>query len=110
MKENLIKRLLASVKCAVCGQHYQVDKISILDHEEDLWFLEASCFACETQCLVAVIIKEEEVPQAVTDLTEAELDSFESAGALTTDDVLDIHDLLKDFDGDFSQLFAQRKT
>ncbi len=110
MKENLIKRLLTSVKCAVCGQHYQVDNIRILVHEEDLWFLKASCSACDTQCLVAAVIKEERVPEVVTDLTKAEGDSLESAAVVTADDVLAIRDFLRDFSGDFSQLFDQMKT
>lgn len=105
--EDLIKRLIASIKCGVCGQRYEVDNISILGHRQDLWYLRALCSACRTQSLVAVVIKEDRLPEAITDLTETELDKFRDAGVLTADDVLDIHDFLKDFSGDFSQLFYQ---
>ena len=107
MEENLIKRLMTSIKCNVCGHYYEVDDVSILDHREALWFLKARCSACHTQCLVAAAIKEDRVPEVITDLAEAELDKFKNIGVLTADEVLDMHNFFKDFDGDFSRLFRQ---
>ena len=108
MEESLVKRLIASIKCAVCGQRYKVDDISVLGHQDDLWFLGAFCSACHTRCLVAAVIKEDKVLKVITDLTEAELDKFRNVAGLTEDDVLDMHNFLKDFDGDFSRLFEQK--
>lgn len=107
MVEDLIKRLIASIKCGVCGQHYGVANINILGHRRDLWYLRAFCSACHTQSLVAVVIKEDRMPEAITDLTETELDKFRDLGVLNANDVLDIHNFLKDFSGDFSRLFNQ---
>lgn len=107
MEEGLIKRLMASIKCGVCGQRYEVDNINVLGHQEDLWFLSASCPACHTRCLVAAVIREDRLPEVTTDLTKAELDRFRNVSRVTTDDVLDMHNFLKGFDGDFSQLFSQ---
>ncbi len=108
MEEGLIKRLMTSLKCGVCGQGYEVANINVLGHNEDLWFLSAICPACHTRCLVAAVIKEGKVPEVITDLTEAELDKFKNAGSLTDDEVLDMHNFLKGFDGNFSRLFSQR--
>ena len=108
MEESLVKRLVASVQCNVCGQHYEVDNIDILDHEEDLWFLRVSCPTCNTQYLMAAIIKVDKVTEVITDLTEAELDRFSNVVSLTHDETLDMHNFLKGFDGDFSRLFAQK--
>ena len=108
VEDNLIKRLMTSVKCSVCGQRYEVDNIDVLGHREDLWFLRVVCPACHTQALVAAVIKEDRVPKVITDLTEAELDRFRDVGVLTTNDLLDVHNFLKDFDGDFSRLFGQK--
>ena len=110
MEETFVKRLMASVKCAVCGQCYETDNISVLGHDEDLWFLRMLCSACHNPCLVAAVIKEERVPEVVTDLTEAELDRFGKVGILTTDEILDMHNFLKDFSGGFSQLFSRREV
>ena len=108
MEEKLIKRFMTSIKCSVCGQRYEVDKVKVLGHQEDLWFLSVSCSACQTQCLVAAVIKESKAPKVITDLAEAELDKFKKIDKLTADEVLEMHSFLKGFNGDFSQLFSQR--
>lgn len=107
MRENLVKKLMASTKCAVCGWHYEAGGISVLGHEDDLWFLTVSCSACDTRYLVAAVVKDESVPEAVTDLTEAKMGRFEMAKVVTADDVLNMHDFLSSFDGDFPRLFER---
>jgi len=107
VEESLIKRLIASIKCGVCGQRYAMDSVSILGHRQDLWYLRARCSDCHTQSLVAVVIKEDGSTEPVTDLTKAELDKFRDTDALNVDDVLDMHIFLKGFDGEFSHLFDQ---
>jgi len=108
VEENLIKRLMTSIKCGVCGQRYGVDNIDVIGHREDLWFLRVVCLSCHTQALVAAVVKEDRLPEVITDLTEAELDRFRDVGVLTADDVLDMHNFLKDFDGGFFRLFSQK--
>jgi hypothetical protein len=105
MEEKLIKKFMTSIKCSVCGQHYKIDNVGVLGHQKDLWFLTVSCSACQTQSLVAAVIKEGKAPEVTTDLTEAEMDKFKKMDILTHDEALDMHNFLKDFDGDFSQLF-----
>ena len=107
MEDGLIKRLMASIKCDVCGQGYELGSINILGHDKDLWFLSALCPACHTRYLVVVVVKESNVPEVTADLTEAEVGKLKNAGSLTSDEVLDMHNFLKDFDGDFSRLFSQ---
>ena len=105
MEERLIKRLMASMKCESCGQHYEVYNIDVLGHREDLWFLRVHCSACHTQCLVAAIVKESRMSEVVTDLGEIELDEFKD-NVIEIDDVLNMHNFLKDFDGNFSRLLG----
>ena len=107
MKERLVKRLIASIKCGSCGQNYGESNIDVMGHSEDLWFLVALCPSCNTQCLVAAIIKEDSAPEIVTDLTKAELDKFRNMDMVGADDVLDMHNFLKDFDGDLPRLFRR---
>ncbi len=108
MEENLIKRFMTSIKCSVCGQRYEVDNVKVLGHQEDLWFLNVFCSACQTQCLVAAAVKEGRIPKVINDLTEAELERFKKMDNLTADELLDMHSFLEDFDGDFLQLFSQK--
>lgn len=109
MEETFIKRLMASTKCGICGQRYEIDNINVLSHHENLWFLRTHCSACHTQCLVAAVVKEDRAPKVITDLTRAELDRFKNMGVVTADEVLEIHNFLKDFNGDFSRLFSRHE-
>ena len=109
VNDSVIKRLMSSVKCAVCGQHYEEGEIKILGHQEDFWVLGLSCSACHTGCLAAAVIKENRAPGVITDLTEAELEKFRKTDELAADEMLDMHNFLKDFDGDFARLFSYRQ-
>ena len=108
MEESLVKRLLTSMKCGACGQHYEEGDIDVIGHNEELWFLRIFCSSCHTKCLVAAIIREDKKAEVITDLTEAELDKFRHVDKVRVDDVLDMHNFLKNFDGDFPRLFQKR--
>jgi len=109
VNESVIKKLMSSIKCAVCGQRYEEDGIKILGHQEELWFLGVSCSVCHTRCLAAAVIKEDKAPQVITDLTGADQEKFRNVDRLTADEVLDMHNFLKNFDGDFSRLLTPSK-
>ncbi len=107
MEEGLLKKLMATVKCGVCGRSYDTENVDVVGHEEDLWFLKAFCPSCHTECLVAAVVKKEKAPKIPNDLTQTEFRRFANEHGPTADDLLDMHNFLKDFNGDFSQLFNQ---
>ena len=107
MEESLVKKLIASIKCGACGQYFKEANVSVIEHNEELWFLRVVCSSCHTKCLVAAIIREDEKAEFITDLTEVELEKFKNLDEIRADDVLDMHNFLKDFDGDFPRLFRQ---
>jgi len=108
MDEGFIKRLVATIKCGVCGQRYEGEHVRILGHYGDLWFLSVYCSACHSQGLVAAVIREGQLPELITDLTEEEYDKFREMDVVSEDDLLDIHNFLKEFDGDFSRFFSMK--
>jgi len=105
--ESIIKELMSSMKCSVCGQRYELGNIKILGHEEHLWLLRIACSSCHTQYLVAAGIRKDRMNEAITDLTDVELEKFKNSGIPSSDEVLDMHNFLKNFNGDFSQLFQK---
>ncbi len=109
MEERLIRRLMSTIKCSSCGQHYESYDIDVLGHNEDIWFLQVRCSHCHTQSLVAAIIKETRMPKVVSDLTKAEMDKLRHFVLVNADDVLSMHEFLNEFDGDFSHLFGRRQ-
>jgi len=109
MDERLIKRLIATIKCGTCGQNYREDQVEIVEHDDDVWFLNVYCSCCQVKSLVAAVIKREKEPEAVDDLTGAEVARFQHIDAVSGDDMLDMRDFLKSFDGDFSSLFRNKE-
>jgi hypothetical protein len=99
MREESVKKVIASLKCSTCGQSYREAGIDVIEHKEEVWFLKVLCPACHAGSLVAAIIREE-APPPVNDLTRAELERFRDAGAIGEDDLLEMHAFLKGFDGD----------
>lgn len=106
MDEPQVKKLLSSLKCGVCGQRYRIQNLQVLGHRDELWFLNVSCTACGSQGMMAAVVKESRAYPVITDLSPEELERFGTTPAITGDDILDMHHFLKDFDGDFSRLFA----
>jgi ribosomal protein S27E len=110
MDERLFKRLMTTIRCSECGEHYEGENVKILGHYDDLWFLNVYCPGCQTQGLVAAVLKEGKPLELVTDLTEWEYAKFREMAVVGADDVLDLHSFLKEFNGDFSTLFSMEEV
>ncbi|MBI3930010.1 MAG: hypothetical protein HY319_31010 [Armatimonadetes bacterium] len=115
--ERIVKQLMTTVKCTVCGNNYESDNVNILGHQEELWFLAVACSRCRTRGLVAALIRgvgqvERVDPSAVSfGESQAGRVETESAGVptlakVTTEDVRHMHEFLNQFDGDFTRLFG----
>ena len=103
-KRELIKHLVASIPCAVCQHCYEPDDVRIVEHHGEIWILAVKCDHCGTQGLVFAMIKEEEM-ETVSDLAPQEWARFREMPRIDADDVLDVHEFLRDFDGDLVSLF-----
>jgi hypothetical protein len=110
VEDNLIKKLITSIKCGVCGRHYEADGVRLLGQRDDLWFLSAEGKSCRARALVAVVLKEDGLPAVVTDLTAAEQRLFRNMAVPTADELLDMHGFLKGFKGDFASLFGEEEA
>jgi len=107
---GLIKHLVlrSASKCTACGRAYTPESIGVLGREADLWFLSLTCQYCRNRVLVAALVKEQKATAVITDLTAEEQSKFQRAPKITTDDVLEMHEFLAEFDGDFARLFGNK--
>ncbi|MFC1974212.1 hypothetical protein ACFLU2_02535 [Chloroflexota bacterium] len=103
-----MRQILSALECSVCGQKYEVRNIEVLGQEEELWFISVVCMHCQTRGVVAAVVREAEVGEVVMDLTEAEYEKFAQADPVGFDDLLDVCNLLKDFNGSLLDLFAKK--
>ena len=68
------------------------------------------CSCCQVKSLVAAVIKREKKTDAVNDLSGAEVARFQHIDIVDGDDMLDMREFLKGFNGDFSSLFQKNKS
>jgi len=116
-REERIKRLiLAAVsRCGACQRVYAITDFAIIGHREHLWMLAVQCPGCQHQGFITAVVEghgmeERHTPRA----SRAEFFTEETArivpqDPVTVDDLLDLHDFLDEFNGDFAGLFARRK-
>jgi len=103
-KHLFIKHLITNIKCAVCQSHYGIEDIHIIDHRDELWVMAVTCSQCHTRGLIFAIIKETGESEGIAELTPEEWIKFREMSQIDADDVLDMHEFLRDFEGDFVSL------
>ena len=108
MEDRRIRYYLSRIKCSVCGQHYKSTKIEFLGSFDEYSFFQITCEVCSTQALVTAIVQKDEdkTSDVITDLTVEELKTSDTRSPVSTDDMLDMMNYLKDFDGNISEIFS----
>ena len=104
---DFVRQLLENIKCVVCSEEYEEDDVSIMGQQDELWMLMVLCHHCGTQGIILAMVKEDEHIELLTDLTPEELDMIYDLPAINSEDVLDVYQFLRDFDGSFLDLFKE---
>ncbi|HUW96897.1 MAG TPA: hypothetical protein VMW58_14030 [Anaerolineae bacterium] len=104
---DFVRQLLENIKCVVCSKEYEEDDVSIMGQQDELWMLMVSCHRCGTQGIILAMVKEDEHIELLTDLTPQELEWIGDLPAINGEDVLDVCQFLRDFDGSFLELFKE---
>ena len=105
-----LRTQLTSFGCAACGQPYESGRIRLLAERDGLFFVDLGCAHCGTQAVAIVTIQvdDDDVPRAEPgERFEGGRLHPDPAPAVTTDDVLSMHALLSDFQGDVPTLLAR---
>lgn len=71
---------------------------------EQLWIVSVRCRRCRHQ-QVFWVARNRDDEDALTDLSADEEARFSLMEPVTGDDILDVHEFLEGFDGDFKRLF-----
>ncbi len=107
------------------GGREDLDDFAIIGHREHLWMVTVICEGCHNQGFITAVLDGQDGGQvhdrgATTspapterrgrrsDLLPGERARFAGSAPVGTGDLLDLHDFLDDFDGDFAALFAGR--
>lgn len=108
-------------RCSVCHRGFEPDNVHVLSRKSDMWMLMVSCGECHARNFVAAVIGDgdaEEAQLALRRLGEEHVrssgdidpeDDVEPNEPVSVDDVLEVHEFLQGFDGDFRALFGQNE-
>ena len=119
--EKQIKRIVLRrmERCSVCHHVFEPDDIHVLSRKPDLWMMVVECDECHARNFVAAVLNDgdpSEAQLALRRLSEGadapapemiEAAAKPGPDAINVDDVLDMHEFLETFDGDFSRLFTR---
>lgn len=114
-RERHIQQLLLTAvsRCSGCHGDYSLSDFAVIGHRDYIWMVTVICKACRRQGFITAIVEDERLEQpgatplsapAISDLLPEEAREA-GAPSVSTHDVLDIHEFLRDFDGNFATLF-----
>ncbi|CAA9526329.1 MAG: hypothetical protein AVDCRST_MAG73-599 [uncultured Thermomicrobiales bacterium] len=118
VSEPQIKRIVLNrlERCSVCHHLYEPDDIRVITRKPAMWTLLVECTECPARNFVAAVLQDgdpEEAQRTLRELSRSSAfgDEFPSvpepvSPPVSTDDLLDLHEYLADFDGDFRKLFG----
>ena len=102
--KQIILQIQKTIPCKDCGRAFPDSNVHIIGTVMNEGFLAAHCDHCKNKTLLSVFFKANRVskkgdPKLIHDIR-----------TIHPDEVLDMHNFLKDFDGDFSRLFSQSSS
>jgi hypothetical protein len=123
--ENQIKRIVLDRmdRCGICHRSYEPEDVHVLSRKPDFWMMLVQCTDCHAKSFVAAVMKDGDPGEArlalrqlteqaesgtVTIEAESGEELIEYDEPVDAHDVLDMHEFLESFDGDFRKLFAQK--
>jgi DNA-directed RNA polymerase subunit RPC12/RpoP len=104
MEQEVLKRIVAALRCSQCGASFKPEGVDFLGSKDDMWYFMVDCSGCGNREMVAALVQQAGEAEQCTDLTESETGKF--VHPVESDDLIDIHLYLKDFGGDFKSLFG----
>ena len=105
-QERLFRQLLSTHRCTNCRHRFDRDRFNVVARHEKLWVVSARCSSCRASQMFWVSLRNG-IQLAPEEVSPLEREHFEALPELTSDDVLEMHEFLNEFDGDFRSLFAR---
>lgn len=124
IKRNILDRM---DRCTVCHRDFGADDLKVVRRERGYWVVAVTCGDCHNRNLVAAVLDDGDTTEARNVLKEmsnaagfdisftpiedapVELEPAPKAGPLVNaTDVLEMHEFLTHFNGDFQRLFREQ--
>jgi hypothetical protein len=110
-------------RCGICHRSFEPEDVHVLSRKPDFWMMLVQCTDCHAKSFVAAVMKDGDPKEArlalrqLTEQAESGAETIEpeieegvpySSDPINSHDVLDLHEFLETFDGDFQKLFSQK--
>jgi hypothetical protein len=105
-KRRLVLKLVMQLRCMACGELFDPHDFALVERKPDVWVLGIQCRHCGVSSHVVVLMRLETKPEPIGELTQEEIESAAEWPPISSDDVLDVHELLEEFYGDLDDLFS----
>jgi hypothetical protein len=92
--------------CPVCGRSLKGCDVQVLSHEEERFQLQVTCAQCQVTFIVVLAIAGAAVEETEPAVEEATV-AHAAAEPISTDEILDVHLYLKNFQGTLRELIHQ---
>jgi hypothetical protein len=111
MHSMIVRYLVAHTQCSGCGRRYAAEDVHLRHRRGDIWLASVVCRHCGLQGLIMAAISASHAEDGETALDQEaqERAALEDLGPISSDEVVDVHCLLRDFGGDMKQLLRRRK-
>jgi hypothetical protein len=104
-QEHRLKQLISSYRCHVCRRCFERDHVRLAARHEQLWIVSVRCSLCRNQQVFWIALKDNHDEAILEDVSDSEDEEHAAMPPVTSDDVLDMHEFLRSFNGDFRKLF-----
>jgi hypothetical protein len=84
---------------------FQREQVRLAARHEQLWIVSVRCSLCRNQQVFWIALKEEAAENVLRDVVHHDDPEPAEMDPVTADDVLDMHEFLQAFNGDFQRLF-----
>jgi hypothetical protein len=93
--------------CPVCGRSLKGCDVQVLSHEEERFHLQVTCAQCQVTFIVVLAIAGSAVEEIDGVEADATAEPVEAREPISVDEILDLHIMLKKFQGTLTELIQQ---
>jgi len=100
---QILKTLTEMMHCPHCGDVYTLDQVQYISQIEGYCLLQVSCKSCHVSVWVNFFVENSLAKQSL----EFDLKNLEASdeSPITADEVIDFHQEIYSFDGNFKKIF-----
>lgn len=110
--QKMIELLALALRCPICAAKYNAENTNVIRSqkadmtEESSMLVHTDCERCKSSVVFSISMDGPEIFSVgmVTDLTSADAARFRDAEQITADEVLEFHNFLQTFDGNFERV------